>query len=221
MGTARISNAELTANGQKLSFDYLNVASYYINNERSLNLNSNEFDGKITGNFDLATLPSAFRLFLSRYYPAYIKPPTFVTPQDFSFDITTGLVDDYIKLVDKNLSGLNNSHLTGSLNTGANSMTIDADIPAFAYGQYAFTEVKLNGTGNLDSLILTGSATDAALGGGIVLPETTFSIHAGNDVSDIVLNTTSNQAINKASLALRLKTFNDGIAIAFSPSSLC
>ncbi|HVF81406.1 MAG TPA: translocation/assembly module TamB domain-containing protein [Flavisolibacter sp.] len=219
MGTARISNAELVANGQKLSFDYLNVASYYINNERSLSLSSNEFDGKITGNFDLATLPSAFRLFLSRYYPAYIKPPTFYTPQDFSFDITTGLVEDYLKLVDKNLSGLNNSHLTGSLNTGANSMTIDADVPAFAYGLYAFTDVKLRGTGNLDSLILTGSASDATLGSGIVLPETTFSIRAGNDVSDIVLNTTSNQAINEASLAARLKTYSDGIAIAFSPSS--
>ncbi|MDB5208579.1 MAG: hypothetical protein JWR72_3654, partial [Flavisolibacter sp.] len=219
MGTARISNAELLANGQKLSFDFLNVASYYINNERNLSLNSNEFDGKISGNFDLASLPSAFRLFLTRYYPAYIKPPDFVTPQDFSFDITTGLVEDYIKLIDKNLSGLNNSHLTGSLNTGANSMTIDADVPVFAYGKYAFSEVKLKGTGNLDSLILTGSAMDAALGGGIVLPETTFSIHAGNDVSDIVLNTTSNQAVNKASLAARLKTYSDGISLDFSPSS--
>ncbi len=219
IGTARISNAELLANGQKLSFDFLNVASYYINNERSLNVSTNEFDGKITGNFDLATLPSAFRLFLTRYYPAYIKPPTFFTPQDFSFDITTGNVEDYIRLLDKNVSGLNNSHLTGSLNTKANSMAMDADIPAFGYKQYAFSEVKLSGSGNLDSLILTGSATDASLGGGVVLPQTTFSIRAANDVSDVVLNTTSNQAINRASIATRLKTFNDGIALEFAPSS--
>lgn len=219
IGTARISNAELLANGQKLSFDFLNVASYYINNERSLNVSSNEFDGKITGNFDLATLPSAFRLFLTRYYPAYIKPPTYFVPQDFSFDITTGIVDDYIKLIDKNISGLNNSHLTGSLNTTANSMTLDADVPAFAYKQYAFTEVKLRGAGDLDSLVLTGSAKDAGLGGGIVLPQTDFSLHVQDDVSDIVLNTTSNQAVNKASLAGRIKTFNDGVSILFAPSS--
>jgi hypothetical protein len=219
IGTARISNAELLANGQQLSFDFLNVASYYINNERNLSVSSNEFDGKITGNFDLATLPSAFRLFLTRYYPAYIKPPTYYKEQDFSFDITTGIVDDYVRLLDKNLSGLNNSHLVGSLNTRTNSMTIDADVPAFGYGQYAFTDVKLKGAGNLDSLVLDGSVTDANLGSGIILPETNFHIRAQNDVSDIVLNTTSNQAINRASLAAQLKTFSDGISVLFSPSS--
>jgi hypothetical protein len=219
IGTARISNAELFANEQKLSFDFLNVASYYINNERNLSVSSNEFDGKISGDFDLATLPSAFQLFLSRYYPAYIKPPAYFTPQDFSFDITTGIVDDYVRLVNKNLSGLNNSHLVGSLNTKANTMTIDADVPSFSFGQYSFADVKLKGTGDLDSLILNGSVTDASLGAGIVLPETTFSIRAANDNSDIVLNTISNQAINKASLAGRLKTFSDGVAIEFAPSS--
>lgn len=219
IGTVRISNAELFANGQQLSFDFLNVASYYINNERNLTVNSNEFDGKITGNFDLATLPSAFRHFLTRYYPAYIKPPDFFTQQDFSFDITTGIVEDYVRLLDKNLSGLNNSHLVGSLNTRTNTMTLDADVPSFSYGKYAFSDVKLKGAGDLDSLVLTGSVTDASLGSGIVLPETTFSIRAANDVSDIVLNTTSNQAINKASLATQLKTYNDGISLLFSPSS--
>jgi hypothetical protein len=219
IGTARISNAELFANDQQLSFDFLNVASYYINNERNLSVSSNEFDGKITGNFDLATLPSAFRLFLTRYYPSYIKPPTHYAQQDFSFDITTGLVEDYVRLLDKNLTGLNNSHLVGSLNTRTNSMTADMDIPSFAYGQYAFTDVKLKGAGNLDSLVLDGSVTDASLGGGVVLPETTFRIKAQNDVSDIVLNTTSNQAINRASLAAQVKTFSDGISMLFAPSS--
>lgn len=219
IGTARISNAELLANGQKLSFDFLNVASYYINNERALSISSNEFDGKIAGNFDLATLPSAFRLFLTRYYPSYIKPPTSYTPQDFSFDITTGIVDDYLRLLDKNLSGLNNSHLVGSLNTKINSMTVDADVPAFAYGKYSFADVKLKGAGNLDSLVLTGSVTDAHIDSNVVLPQTTFRIKAQADVSDIVLNTTSNQAINQASLAAQLKTYSDGISVLFAPSS--
>lgn len=219
IGTARISNAELLANGQKLSFDFLNVASYYIGTERNLSLSSNEFDGKITGDFDLTTLPSAFRLFLTRYYPAYIKPPTHYTPQDFSFDITTGTVDEYVRLIDKNLSGLNNSHLVGSLNTRTNSMTLDADVPAVTYGNYSFADVKLEGQGNLDSLILDGSVTDAHLDSNVVLPQTTFRIKAQADVSDIVLNTTSNQAVNQASFAAKLKTYSDGISVAFAPSS--
>jgi hypothetical protein len=219
IGTARISNAEMLANGQQLSFDFLNVASYYINNERSLNVSSNEFDGRITGQFDISTLPSAFRLFLSRYYPAYIAAPTYYTPQDFSFDITTGVVEDYLRLLNPQISGLNNSRLKGSLNTTNNTMTIDADVPAFRFGQNAFSEVKLTGAGNLDSLTLTGSASNSTFGTTITLPQTDFTIRASNDVSDIVINTTSNQAINRASLAAQLKTFNDGISVLFSPSS--
>ncbi|MDQ3277758.1 MAG: hypothetical protein M3Q06_05505 [Bacteroidota bacterium] len=143
IGTARISNAELLANGNQLSFDFLNVASYYINNERSLAVSSNEFDGRLTGNFDLATLPSAFRHFLNRYYPAYIPGPKAYTPQDFSFDITTGNVEDYLRLLDPKLSGLNNSRLKGSLNTTANTMSLDADVPQFAYQQFAFSNIRL------------------------------------------------------------------------------
>jgi hypothetical protein len=82
----------MLANGNRLSFDFLNVASYYINNVRQLTVSSNEVDGRITGQFDLTTLPSAFRHFLNRYYPAYIPAPERYTPQDFSFDITTGVV---------------------------------------------------------------------------------------------------------------------------------
>lgn len=219
LGSARISNAELFANGKQLSFDFLDVSSYYINNERSLTINSNEFDGKINGNFDLSTLPSAFRLFLTRYYPAYIKAPNRVPPQDFSFDITTGIVDDYISLVDPRLTGFNNSHITGSLNTQANSMTIDADVPNFSFGQYAFTDVKLVGAGNLDSLVLTGSSSNAQLSESIILPELNFQVRASDDVSDIILNTTSNQLVNQAALALQLRTFDDGITLHFSPST--
>jgi hypothetical protein len=219
IGTARISNAELLANGQQLSFDFLNVASYYINNERSLAVSSNEFDGRITGNFDIATLPSAFRHFLNRYYPAYIPGPRSYTPQDFSFDITTGNVEEYLRLLDPNLSGLNNSRLKGSLNTAANTMTLDADVPQFAYQQYAFSNIRLEGQGTLDSLVLNGSATDATLTKGITLPQVNFSIRASNDVSNIVINTNSNIAINRASLAAQIKTYSDGISVLFHPSS--
>ena len=219
IGTARISNAELMANGQQLSFDFLNVASYYINNERSLAVSSNEFDGRITGNFDIATLPSAFRHFLNRYYPAYIPAPKAYTPQDFSFDITTGNVEEYLRLLDKNLSGLNNSRLKGSLNTTANTMTLDADVPQFAYQQFDFSNIRLEGVGTLDSLVLNGSATDATLSKGITLPQVNFSIRASNDVSDIIINTNSNIAINQASLAAQIKTYSDGISVLFHPSS--
>jgi hypothetical protein len=219
LGTARIRNAVLLNNGQRIALDSLNIFSGYQNGLKTLTAVSNEFDAKVTGDFDLESLPSAFTLFLSRYYPAYIKPPAFVRPQTFTFDIKTAVVEDFIRLLDKRLSGFNNSHISGSLNTPANTMTVDADVPSFRFDKYAFTEVQLKGSGDLDKLILTGQVMNAQVGDSLLFPQTTFSLQASNDISDIVISTTANQAINQANLSARIQTFDDGATVLFNPSS--
>lgn len=219
IGTARISNAKLINGNKQLSFDSLAVTSDYTNGLKTMHVVSNEFNGTVTGDFDLQTLPNAFTLFLSRYYPSYIKAPKFVKPQTFTFDITTGVVDDYIKLIDNRLSGFNNSHFTGSLNTSSNTMTVDANIPYFQFRQYNFSDVQLKGSGDLQKLVLTGQVTNAQIGDSLLFPQTNFSIQAQNDVSDIVVNTTANQAINQANISAQIKTFSDGATIVFNPST--
>ena len=219
LGNARISDATLLHNGKRLSFDSLVVSSYFVDGLKTLKARSNEFDATVTGNFDLNNLPQAFTLFLSRYYPSYIKKPGNVAPQAFTFDITTGMVEDYIGLINKNLSGFNNSHITGSLNTTANTMTVDADVPYISYQQYSFSDVQVKGNGNFEKLVITGSANNAIVSETLNFPETTFSIEAQNDVSDVTLNTIANQTINRANLSAQIKTFSDGASIHFNPSA--
>ena len=220
LGSANVSNASLTLNGNRLSFDSLLVSSRYIDGVRHLTVRSNEVDASVIGQFDLKSLPDAFTLFLSRYYPAYIKPPRFNIPnQNFTFKISTGVIEDYIKLVDKRLSGFNNSEINGSLNVAASSLTLNANVPEFSFQQYSFSDVKLEGDGNLERLVINGDVSNAIIGDSLYLPQTTFSIQAANDVSDIVVNTTANQTINKASLSAQVRTFTNGATIEFNPSS--
>ena len=219
LGSARIYDASLTSNGKKLSFDSLVVASFYENGLKRFTAVSNEFDVDIKGDFDLEGLPDAFTVFLSRYYPSYIRAPRNVKPQVFEFDITTGIVEDYIGLIDKRLAGFNNSHITGSLNTTANTMTVDADIPHFGFEQYEFSDIQLKGSGDFTKLMLTGEVSNAQIGDSLFFPQTAFTIQASNDVSDITVNTTSNQAINQANLSAQVKTFSDGAAIILNPST--
>ncbi len=220
LGNASISNATLLQKGKRLSFDSLIVSSNYINGVRNFRARSNEFDVVVNGQFDLKSLPDAFTLFLNRYYPSYIKPPRRNIPnQAFTFDITTGVVEDYIQLIDPRLSGFNNSHITGSLNVAANSLTLDADVPQFSFNQYQFSDVKMKGDGNFERLIVTGQVNNAVVSDSLSFPETTFTIQAQNDVSDITINTTANQTINQANLSAQVKTFSNGASILFNPSS--
>jgi hypothetical protein len=219
LGNARITNAALFFNGKQLPFDSLVVASGYVDGQKTLSARSNEFNGTVTGNFDLNSLPESFIYFLNRYYPAYIRVPNNVKPQNFTFDITTGVVEDYIKLIDTSLSGFNNSRIVGSLNTQSNTMTADIDVPYFSLGQYSFSDVQLKGNGNLEKLVLTGRTNNAQLSESIALPQTVLTIEAQNDVSNISISTTSNQTINRAELSAQIKTFSDGATILFNPSS--
>ncbi|MBD0331633.1 MAG: hypothetical protein ICV66_03180, partial [Chitinophagaceae bacterium] len=220
LGTARITNATLLQSGRRLAFDSLAVSANYANGLKTLRMSSNEFDATVTGIFDLNTLPDAFTLFLSRYYPSYIKPPRRrIANQSFTFDITTGVVEDYVSLIDKRLSGFNNSHIVGSLDVASNTLKLDADVPHFSFQKYNFSDVKLNGDGNFERLIVTGQVNNALISDSLNFPVTTFTIKAQNDVSDITINTNANQTINEATISAQVKTFANGATILFNPSS--
>ncbi|HVK97157.1 MAG TPA: hypothetical protein VM368_05035, partial [Flavisolibacter sp.] len=219
LGTARISDGTLLYEGKRLQFDSLYVFANYINGVRTLKAVSNEFDLTVNGDFDLASLPNAFTLFLSRYYPAYIKAPNQVKPQSFTFDLTTGIVEDYLKILDERLGGFNNSRITGSLDVAANAMTIDANVPYFSYNNNEFSDVVLKGQGDFQKLSLSGEVLNAVVDSSIILPQTNFTIEAQNDVSNISIQTTSNQAINVANLSAQIRTFDDGVTVHVNPST--
>jgi hypothetical protein len=220
LGYAHITDASITRNGSPLPFDSLIVSSEYSNNVKTLKARSNEFEGSLTGNFAIRDLPNAFTLLLNKYYPAYIKPPKRLPENEsFSFDITTQYVDEYIKLIDNSLSGFNNSHIFGSLNTTNNELVLNAEVPQFKYKSYSFDDVKLSAKGTADSLSLSGAVANIYINDSLNIPLTTFHINARNDSSQVTINTGTNQAINQASLNAQVLTYNNGVKIEFNPST--
>lgn len=222
-GTSRITNATLLQNDKRLSFDSLYLSSTYTNGVRTLTGRSNEFEGSITGRFDLESLHDAVKLFLSRYYPSYIPAvKRSLANQSFTFDITTRAVEDYMKLLDNRLSGFNDSHLSGSLDMASNSLTLSADVPQFSFGSYNFSNISLAAKGDMNKLDLTGHLLNTTINDSLSFPETNFSITASNDVSDISITTSSNQTINKANLSAEVRTYkNGGLSLLINrPSSI-
>ncbi len=219
LGKANVNNAVIYDEDKTIPLDAMTVNSGYENGLHFLTVQSAQLDADIRGQFNLDELPAAFQLFLHRYYPSYIKAPKAIAPQIFTYSLTTRQVDDYIKLVDPQLSGFNNATIRGSLNTSSNAMVVEADLPQFQYSQYDFQGVKLDGTGTLDSLVLTGTVANARVGDSLEFPQTSFGIRAGRDQSDVTISTTSNQAINQANVSARITTFPDGASVFFNPST--
>lgn len=220
LGNANITEASITHEGNPLPFDSLVVSSEYNNGQKILTAKSNEFTASVTGEFNIRDLPDGFQLFLNKYYPAYIKEPKRkLVNQSFTFDITTQYVDDYIKMIDSSFSGFSNSHISGSLNTNENQLTLKAEVPQFKYKQYNFDDVNLDAKGSTDSLSLLGRATNIRIGDSLNVPLALFSVNAHNDTSHVRIFTGANQAIDQARINASVLTYQNGVRIEFDPSN--
>ncbi len=220
LGTAKMYNASLLQDTNRLSFNYLNLNSFIDSGKKILSIQSNEVEGNITGRFKIMELPDAFNLFLNRYYPAYFKNPNYnIKDQDFSFLIKTKEVNSYVKLFDKRLSGFDNSTFSGNLRLAQNEFNINASVPQFSYDGKSFENIELSGKGNRDSLNTTISVRDIAISDSLHFPNTTLTLSSSNDISNIQLSTSASKTLSDARLNAQLTTYGDGVKIHFSPSS--
>ncbi|MEP6748636.1 MAG: translocation/assembly module TamB domain-containing protein [Bacteroidota bacterium] len=220
LGTAKIYDAAIFKNGQRISFDSLTVESKKTGNSKSIVVESNEFDAALAGEYSIRELPTAFQIFLNRYYPSYIKPSTHkITNENFSFVITTKKIDDYLDLVDKNLKGFNNSNFSGRINSKENLFNLDADVPQFSYKNTSFSNTNIQGRGNLDSLNLGLTVGDVFINDSLHFPGTKVTIRSASDISKINITTSANQTLNSADISGRFQTKSNGFSVIFDPST--
>ena len=220
LGTAKLYNATLTHDTSRLSFDFLTLNSFMDSTNKTLSIQSNEIDGRLTGQYKIMQLPDAFKVFLSRYYPSYIKKPAYqVSDQDFSFILKTKQVDEYVKLFDNKLKGFDNSVFSGYLRLAKNELSLNAEVPEFSYDGKSFINLNVAAKGNLDSLNATVSVFDIGISDSLHFPNTKLILSAANDISNIQLTTSASKTLSDAQLNARVQTLTDGVKIHFFPSS--
>ncbi|MDR3713027.1 MAG: translocation/assembly module TamB domain-containing protein [Puia sp.] len=220
LGTARIYDASVLKNGERVSFDSLNLESSIIDNNKTITVVSNEFDGAIVGEFSIKDLPASFQTFLNKYYPSYIKPANkVISNQNFSFVITTKKVDEYIDLFNTDLKGFNNTAVSGRIDTRENLLDLNVDLPQFGYKNISFNNLSLKGRGNLDSLFMETTIGDVLVNDSLHFPGTHIQLHSANDVSRVQIATSANQTLNSASISAQVQTLPTGFRIRFNPST--
>ncbi len=220
LGTAKLYDATLYHDSSKLSFDFLSLNSVIENGNKKLNIESNEVEGNITGQFRILELPDAFSIFLNRYYPSYFQKPDYeIGDEDFSFNIETKQVDEFVRLFDNRLKGFDNSVFSGNLRLGKNEFNVNASVPDFSYDGKIFQQIVLAAKGNLDSLNTNITVKEIKLSDSLRFPNTKLVFSSSNDITNIQLSTSASKTLSDAQLNARLQTYPDGVKINFSPSS--
>lgn len=220
LGTARVYDAALFRNGQKISFDSLYVESKIMDSNKVITAISNEFDAAIAGEFSINELPAAFQSFLHKYYPAYIKASKKITRnENFSFVVTTKNVEEYFNLIHPDLTGFNFSTVTGRINTKENLLDLNAEVPQFNYKNIAVYDLKLKATGEADSLKLQTDIANVYINDSLNFPGTTINIQSARDISEVNINTSANQTLNSANIIAQVQTLPKGAKIKFRESN--
>ncbi len=221
LGNAKITNAKLLQGTNKLSFDFLNINSEIVNGKKSLTLNTNEINANVTGDFKIMELPDAVTVLLAKYYPTYIKAPSYIvkSTQNFAFNIQTKNIDGYINMFDKKLKGFNNSNISGSFNLQNYDLQLNATIPQFSYDGKILNNTKLVALGNKDTLVTDIAVEDISINDSLHLPFTKLKVTTNNDLSYIKLNSSASKIFGDAELNASIQTMADGVKIHFFPSS--
>lgn len=218
LGTARVYEASIFRKGQRISFDSLNVESKIMGTNKVITVVSNEFDAALVGEFSILELPAAFRTFLNKYYPSYIKPAKSLTNENFSFVITTKKVDEYFGFIDNHLGGFNYSTITGRINSNENLLDLNAEIPQFNYKNITVYNVGLKGVGNLDSLSVESTIADVYINDSLHFPGTSIKINSSMDLSNVSVQTSASQTLNSANISAQVRTMPKGLGILFNQS---
>ncbi len=220
LGTAELSNAVLQNDSTRLLFDSLRLTSTMLDGKKKLTLNSNEINAEVVGDFSIPGLPNAFKTFLSRYYPAYIKPPTrAIKDVDFSFQVSTGNVEQYLQIFDQKLSGFNGSIISGNLRLADNALEIKAQIPQFGYAGKIFSNTLLEANGTRDTLNAIVNIDEIVINDSFHLPESSIQLKAHQDITDLAIKTRGSKTLNQAELNASVQSYTDGVKIKFFPSS--
>ncbi len=220
LGSAKLYNAILLDKEQRLSFDSLEINSSFADGKKYLTLQTNELEAALNGNFKILELPDAFQLFLYKYYPAYInKPRRKIENQDFTFLVKTKKITDYVTLINKKISGLNNSVFTGNINVAKNTLNLQADIPQFNFSNISFNNIHFTGRGTLDTLTFNGDIDDVVINDSLHAPGTKILVVANNDISDVRISTSTNKTLNAADISAHIQTNKNGFQLLFNPSS--
>jgi hypothetical protein len=220
LGNADITDALLTHNGKAMSFSNFHLVSTVENGIKTLSFNTDEVDGTIKGEFNIEQLPNAFSLLLNKYYPSYFKKPVGkLNNQNFTFDIKTKQVDEYVQLLDKKLRGFNNSTFNGNLQLPGDELNLTADIPEFSYDGKTFVNTKLQSVGTGDTLATTITVDDIGINDSLHLPQSQLTLVSAKDITNLKLTTSASKTISEAQLNASIQTLKDGVKISFFPSS--
>lgn len=151
-GDLAIQQIRLTNTEKSVVVDSVYLKAEGLGNDRLLALYSDIGDARIKGDYDLATLPSAFKTIVKKYIPSYQAKIYTPKAQNFEFNIDLKNFDFISSLFIPELKIPERGAFNGKFDTYNNIAALNGFIKTINYQDMTFTNVILDETTNDKSL---------------------------------------------------------------------
>lgn len=218
-GYAKLYNIDLKRNRHRLAIDSVYVNSTGEGANRSLTVQSNDIVANVTGNYQLSKLPISAQYYLSRYIPNYIKAPDTTAPdQDFTFTIRTITIDSLLGVTVPIMRGFDSSLISGSLNTTAKKLTLNANVPYGSIGNVHMSKIAVHGEGDLNAIALSTTVNNVSIGDSFLNGSLSVTATVGNDSVAFAIATTTPDISSAITLNGQVIARRDSLFLTILPS---
>lgn len=219
LGYAKLYNINLFRNNSRLDVDSIYLSSSVQNEEKLLVWESNDISGSVSGKFQLSTLPRSFQFYVAGYLPNYIIAPTkFAPDQDLAFQVNTRDIGNLLAVVAPSFKGFGNTRISGSLNTAAQRLSLEANIP---YGQLfgiSLHKANIDATGDFRRLGLKASVENFVVGDDVLSASMLIDAGVGSDSINFNIATKSPDAFGTVSINGQAIASGDSLYLSLNPS---
>lgn len=222
VGNAILKEVNLETRGKNFYANNINLNSSYDNGKKILQLRSPFADADMTGSFKISDLPATFQMYLYHYLPQYIrKPKTNFSTQLFTYNTTLKNIEPLLNVFVPNLYGLENSFISGNLNTEKQLFSIDAFLPFVGYQKFKIDSLQIIGAGDFNSFDLNVVTQQFYYNDETIVPSMQLNSSMAKDTASLTINTQSiNTLLGEASLNCKATARNSNLYVDVLPSKL-
>jgi len=154
VGSILLQGIKIDKAGQKIQVDSIYFAAEGTGNTRQLVLKSDVAEGRLKGNYDLATLPNYFRAIAKKYIPSLKFESPQYKPQTFDFNLKVKNLDAISTLFVPKLKLLDTATFTGIFNSSEKTAILTGGIKTFKFDNIVFRDLILDESTSDDMLNL-------------------------------------------------------------------
>ncbi len=220
-GAIKISDIDLRNEFNAYKIDLVNIEANGIGISRTLELTSDFADAKINGQYDLTTLPSAFKKSIKKYAPSLNLGKLIPhNPQIFDFTFTLKNLEPITEIFIKELKIPNQGSFRGEFNSNELSISLAGNVSKLIYDGVIFDNLIINQESTPELLIANAAFSSITLENGLVINEVTLTNFLSDDEMLFNIKLSDKIATNQLDLYGNL-TFEPGnTTLSILPSEL-